>query len=1433
MLERKSFKLLSLLIVFTMMFTMIVPAAVFAEKESELKLIATDEVTVEETVEETITLAPATGEATVIQGAELEASAVTLSSNYNATGLKTFISLKKGDTPVNFDAVFEEFNLATKVGDGEVDGPYNMVCADSSFQYGPSGGFAVEAGVDQVTITTGKVKADAPVGTYVITTKVRAGEEVLATAAYTLVVEKAPVPSTYDFSYEVPIGIVAGEEVEVEVIFATVEEGDFGYDGVRFAYEVTSAPEGATVTFTSADGQVKDLVLSQGEKGYWGPGDGFSIPADYEATTGWKLTFSADGTYEISFSLIDADTEEVIAGITASEEVKVLKAITEEDREQARDDLATKVAAKVDELTDIDEVDVAFDEESRKTTITILDEEGTILDLSGTGAMVLLAEMEEVRGYTLGETTRDFYDDEGNRVDMATIKGWIIEDALTALDLHVDISLGALIGKSFTVEVIGLDGRVDFTDEYTFEFVQDPDVIAANEVIALINELPGIDELTLYDKDKVEAARTAYEALTERQQTLVNNLDILENAETRISEIEADQAAEEQANTFKATYVDILNKNVDTIEISDKDAVEAALTAYGELPERTQLKLTDEKILLNGLLAKISELEAIESVITAINDLPTGDELTLEDKAAVVAARSAYEQLTEGQKGSIEQEILQKLELAESKITDLEQTALTELNGLISTASDRARPDYTASIPEWDTYWISFLNARDEAAQVYNVLEGKDKLTLEESTNLVASLQGLQRAMEILNGIEDFDASFGDRVSPKGCEKTINDQSRTSNGGNRLRAYYDEENSDFYWLLSGKLKEQNFYTGTSGTGLKTGLMRVMVSEPLIRAESGDYTIEIYKSNGTRKTEKELESDGMNLAIDWVGGLVNALTKKYSFLAGKSFDFKLIGQTSDGTEFQRSYTFHFIDAGLQEFDPDVDYCVVNGVVQPVIETYTVTFEVTEGEGTLTAEVDDTAIESGAEVEHDKDVVFTATPADGYRVKGWTLNNEAVAGNTTNNFTVEDLNEAIEVTVEFEEIPVVSATIEPTIIAFDKDETEQANVIITITWNSATSITAVKKGNDALTVDADYTVEGSTLTINKEYLAAQDAGQVVLSIEFDKGNAATLTITVNDTTSSEDQQAAKAVEQLISSLPGVEELSLDDREAVEKAEMEFNELTDPQKALVDSELVAKLNNALDKMADLVLTYMDERLLHAVNNLGYDGTGIEVVTYEDRTATFFIKDLDQTVIAFANSGVMELFGTMFEDVVAMRMNNGELIEVEQPLIAAAQIVSVLLELDPNNPDTGILLNATMADLNGKSINIELTILPGDKEYVGTYVVEFVFEGETDADAEEAAESDELTTDETVDTGVIPEDETKSDDTSEIGENEVKEIIEERAVETDGVEAEGDEEFVEETDNVEESGEENQETPVVEEDNEGVNDKAEVESGGEEDAA
>lgn len=133
-----------------------------------------------------LSIKPTTATEYVIVGSNLSNSEITLSSNYNATGLKTFISLKNGNTPVNFDTVFDSFALSTRVGEGEAQGPYNMVGSYSVIPYGPTEGFGIDSGVDQVTTTTGKVRADAPVGTYTITTEVKNGENVVATATYTL-----------------------------------------------------------------------------------------------------------------------------------------------------------------------------------------------------------------------------------------------------------------------------------------------------------------------------------------------------------------------------------------------------------------------------------------------------------------------------------------------------------------------------------------------------------------------------------------------------------------------------------------------------------------------------------------------------------------------------------------------------------------------------------------------------------------------------------------------------------------------------------------------------------------------------------------------------------------------------------------------------------------------------------------------------------------------------------------------------------------------------------------------------------------------------------------------------------------------------------------------------------------------------------------------
>ena len=79
-------------------------------------------------------------------------------------------------------------------------------------------------------------------------------------------------------------------------------------------------------------------------------------------------------------------------------------------------------------------------------------------------------------------------------------------------------------------------------------------------------------------------------------------------------------------------------------------------------------------------------------------------------------------------------------------------------------------------------------------------------------------------------------------------------------------------------------------------------------------------------------------------------------------------------------------------------------------------YQVTFNVDGGGGTLTAKIGETEIKTDTTVEQGKTVTFTATPATGYRVKGWTLDGNAVNG--TNPSYTHTITQAINVTVSFE-------------------------------------------------------------------------------------------------------------------------------------------------------------------------------------------------------------------------------------------------------------------------------------------------------------------------------------------------------------------------------------------------------------------------------
>ena len=143
------------------------------------------------------------------------------------------------------------------------------------------------------------------------------------TFAYT--VTQQPEKSTYAFSYQTPdADVEVGTEVTVPVTLATKVKGAYGYEGVRFKFAAQGPAQGlGNVTFKAKDHNNTEHTFTN--EGYWGPSGGFDLPAEYSATTNWTLVFSAEGKYTITFSLIDAVTDDVIAGIEESVIVNVVR----------------------------------------------------------------------------------------------------------------------------------------------------------------------------------------------------------------------------------------------------------------------------------------------------------------------------------------------------------------------------------------------------------------------------------------------------------------------------------------------------------------------------------------------------------------------------------------------------------------------------------------------------------------------------------------------------------------------------------------------------------------------------------------------------------------------------------------------------------------------------------------------------------------------------------------------------------------------------------------------------------------------------------------------------------------------------------------------------------------------------------------------------
>ncbi len=190
----------------------------------------------------------------------------------------------------------------------------------------------------------------------------------------------------------------------------------------------------------------------------------------------------------------------------------------------------------------------------------------------------------------------------------------------------------------------------------------------AGEYIMIDNIiLAGEKAITLDDKADVEAARAAYEALTETQKAYVENVADLEAAEATIAELE--KAAQEAADKEAAAAVDALIAELPAeIALENKAAVVAAREAYNALTEA-------QKAFVEGLatleaaeaaIAALEKAEADKAAAAAVDALIEAfpETVTPADAEAVNAAKAAYDALTEEQKALVKAENVTALEAA-------------------------------------------------------------------------------------------------------------------------------------------------------------------------------------------------------------------------------------------------------------------------------------------------------------------------------------------------------------------------------------------------------------------------------------------------------------------------------------------------------------------------------------------------------------------------------------------------------------------------------------------------------------------------------------------------------------------------------------------------------------------------------------------------
>ena len=186
-------------------------------------------------------------------------------------------------------------------------------------------------------------------------------------------------------------------------------------------------------------------------------------------------------------------------------------------------------------------------------------------------------------------------------------------------------------------------------DVLTAAEVRYADLRAADEVNTLIDSIGDVVDIT-ESKNKIDAARKAYDALSTAQKDLVTNYETLTSAEVSYIDLKVAKEAEGAINALPAT---------DDITASDKAKVQAAQAKYDALTP-AQKEMVSATVVAK--LAAAGNMVAAQEVIASIEAIDASNP----DSTKVAEARTAYNTLTAEQKALVDNYAV--LTAAEDKI---------------------------------------------------------------------------------------------------------------------------------------------------------------------------------------------------------------------------------------------------------------------------------------------------------------------------------------------------------------------------------------------------------------------------------------------------------------------------------------------------------------------------------------------------------------------------------------------------------------------------------------------------------------------------------------------------------------------------------------------------------------------------------------------